>query len=102
MTYTVDTEDWNQAADNLRQPFWDWALNAVPPDEVIKQTQVTITGKDGKQVLVDNPLYHYQFHPIDPSFQSPYSNWPTTLRQPTSGESNATDDVAMLQKYVYI
>ena len=101
-TYTVDTKDWKQAATDLRQPYWDWALNAIPPAQVIAQKQVTITNKDGKQVQVNNPLYHYKFHPIDPSFPDPYSGWPTTLRQPTSQDANATDDIAMLQKYVYI
>lgn len=101
-TYTVDKEGWKQAATNLRQPFWDWASNAIPPDQVIAQKQVTITRPDGKRVTVNNPLYHYSFHPIDSSFPDPYSGWPTTLRQPTSQDSNATDDVAMLKKYVYI
>ena len=99
-TYTVDTENWKQAASNFRQPFWDWAQNAIPPDQVIAQKQVTITGKDGNKVTVDNPLYHYSFHPIDPSFPDPYSGWQTTLRQPTSQDPDATDDVAMLKKYV--
>jgi tyrosinase len=96
-TYTVDTEDWKQAAVNLRQPYWDWAVNAVPPSQVISDTQVTITGTDGKQALVDNPLYHYTFNPIDPSFPQPYSGWQTTIRQPTSQDSDATDDIAALQ-----
>ena len=99
-TYTVDKADWQQAASNLRQPFWDWARNAIPPDEVIALTQVTITGPNGKPVKVDNPLYQYTFHPIDPSFPDPYSGWPTTLRQPTSTDPDATDDVATLKKYV--
>jgi tyrosinase len=100
--YTVDTADWQQAADNLRQPFWDWASNAVPPDEVIALQQVTITIKDGTRAQVDNPLYHYKFHPIDPSFRKPYSNWQTTLRRPDSTDPDATDDVANLKAYVYL
>ena len=90
-----------QAATNLRQPFWDWARNAIPPEQVITLTQVTITGKDGKQFRIDNPLYHYKFHPIEPSFQRPYNSWQTTLRLPVSEDPNATDDVATLKKYVY-
>jgi tyrosinase len=99
-TYRVNTEDWKKAAADLRQPYWDWAANAIPPDQVISQTQVTITDRNGKRVLVDNPLHHYKFHPIDKSFPEPYSGWPTTLRQPTSGDADATDDIAALQKYV--
>jgi len=97
-TYTVDTEDWKQAATNLRQPYWDWAVNAIPPSEVISDTQVTIIGTDGNQALVDNPLYHYIFNPIDPSFPQPYSGWQTTLRQPTSQDPDATDDITLLKR----
>jgi len=97
-TYTVDQNDWKQAAANLRQPFWDWALNSTPPDEVIALKQVVITGPNGNQIQVDNPLYHYKFHPIDPSFPAPFSNWQTTLRRPADTSPDATDDVAALRK----
>ncbi|KAI0754754.1 photo-regulated tyrosinase [Daedaleopsis nitida] len=95
-TYTVDKPRWQKAAANLRQPFWDWARNAVPPAEVISQKQVTITAPNGKKTQVDNPLYHYRFHPIEPSFPEPYSNWSTTLRHPNSLGSNAQDNVQEL------
>ena len=98
-TYTTDLAAWQQAADDLRQPYWDWAVKAVPPDEVIALKQVTITTPDGKRTVVDNPLYHYVFNPIDPSFPSPYSAWPTTLRQPTSDDADATDDIDRLRAY---
>lgn len=97
-TYTVDQDAWKEAAANLRQPYWDWAANAVPPAQVISLTQVTITGPQGTKVTVDNPLYHYRFHPIDSSFGRPYSGWPTTLRQPTSTRPNATDNVSRLRR----
>nr|BAF74396.1 tyrosinase [Pholiota nameko] len=97
-TYTTsDKAAWVQAAANLRQPYWDWAANAVPPDQVIASKKVTITGSNGHKVEVDNPLYHYKFHPIDSSFPRPYSEWPTTLRQPNSSRPNATDNVAKLR-----
>jgi tyrosinase len=97
--YTVDQNEWKQAAVDLRQPYWDWAANAVLPDEVILLKQVTITASNGQRVPVDNPLYHYKFHPIERTFRRPYSGWPTTLRQPTSGQPNATDNVTRLRKY---
>jgi len=99
-TYTVDQAAWKAAASTLRQPYWDWAANSIPPDEVIALKTVTITGHDGKKKSVPNPLYHYPFHPIDPSFPSPYSGWPTTLRQPNSTLPSATDDIARLKLYV--
>lgn len=98
-TYQVDPTGWKKAADDLRQPFWDWARNSTPPDEVIALKKVTIVNPSGQKVAVDNPLYHYVFHPIDPSFRGTrYSQWPTTLRQPTSSGANATDNVAQLKR----
>jgi len=97
-TYSCrDKADWQEAACNLRQPFWDWARNTIPPDEVIALKQVIITGPNGKPVTVDNPLYNYKFHPIDPSFPDRFKSWPTTLRRPATDDPNATDDVAALK-----
>ena len=43
-TYTThDCAAWVQAAEELRQPYWDWAANAIPPDEVVALPKVTIT-----------------------------------------------------------
>nr|AAX44240.1 tyrosinase [Trametes sanguinea]AAX46018.1 tyrosinase [Trametes sanguinea] len=91
--YTVDKPRWQKAAADLRQPFWDWAKNTLPPPEVISLDKVTITTPDGQRTQVDNPLRRYRFHPIDPSFPEPYSNWPATLRHPTSDGSDAKDNV---------
>ncbi|KAJ7264514.1 tyrosinase [Mycena haematopus] len=95
-TYTVNTVRFQQAALELRQPYWDWASNAVPPPEVISLDTVFIIAPNGQTVEVDNPLRRYTFHPIDPSFPDPYSSWQTTLRQPASTAQDATDDVQVL------
>lgn len=95
-TYTVDQANWKAAATTIRQPYWDWAKDSVPPPEVISLLQVTITGPDGKSKLVDNPLYQYRFHPIDPSFPTPFNNWPTTLRRPKTQSPTEGDNVAEL------
>ncbi|KAI0032575.1 photo-regulated tyrosinase [Vararia minispora EC-137] len=92
-TYAVDQERWNKAAMDLRAPYWDWAANSVPPSEVIADKQVTITLPDGTRAAVDNPLYGYVFHPIDPSFPQPYSQWQSTLRHPTTDGPDAQTDV---------
>ncbi|KAF7358752.1 Tyrosinase [Mycena sanguinolenta] len=97
-TYKVDAARFQQAALVLRQPYWDWASNSVPPPEVISLDKVSIIGADGKTVQVANPLRRYTFHPIDPSFPEPYSSWKTTLRQPDTTDPNATDDVRMLTR----
>jgi tyrosinase len=93
-TYQVDQARWKKAAADLRQPYWDWARNSIPPPEVISLQSVTITRPDGQRAQVPNPIYQYRFHPIDPSFPPPYSDWPTTLRQSTNGK----DNVAALRK----
>jgi tyrosinase len=97
-TYTVDGDDWKQAAKELRQPYWDWAKNSVPPPQVVQQKRVTIVGSDGYRTVVDNPLYRYTFDPIDRSFPGPYCHWQTTLRHPTSRESTAVDNVLELEQ----
>ncbi|KAF9069697.1 tyrosinase [Rhodocollybia butyracea] len=95
-SYTVDKARYQNAARVLRQPYWDWASNAVPPPEVISLDQVTIVNPAGHKVSVPNPLRRYTFHPIDPSFPEPYASWPTTLRHPLSEDPNATDNVKEL------
>lgn len=98
-TYSVDPAGWKKAADDIRQPYWDWAVNSTPPNEVISLKQVTIVGPSGQKVTVDNPLYHYTFHPIDSSFRGRYGLWQTTLRQPTNSSGSATDNVSLLRKF---
>ncbi|KZV73173.1 photo-regulated tyrosinase [Peniophora sp. CONT] len=96
-TYEVNAEQFMSAAQTLRVPYWDWALNSVPPDEVIQLRTVTITAPDGTRKDVSNPLYQYDFHPIDSSFPSPYSNWQSTLRHPTNQGASAVTSVADLR-----
>jgi len=95
---TPDAADWQKAAADLRQPFWDWASNIVPPDEVISLEKVSIITSDGTSSLVDNPFFRYRFHPIEPTFPAPYIKWPTTLRYATSSAASAHSDVALLKK----
>lgn len=97
-TYTVDKARWQSAAANLRQPYWDWAAEPVPPAEVISLEQVTIITPDGNRTAVDNPLRRYKFHPIDSSFErTPYAKWPTTVRRP-SGPNGIKEDITALTK----
>lgn len=99
-TYTVNQDRWTKAAQDMRTPYWDWAVNAVPPPEVSLLDQVTITKPDGSKGKVPNPLVKYTFHPIDSSFPSPYSDWQTTLRHPRpSSGPNAKSDVKAMERY---
>ena len=71
--------------------------SAVPPAEVISLKQLNIIGPDGKKTAVNNPLLGYTFHPIDPSFPEPYSEWKMTLRHPVPQQGpNAKSNVQQL------
>jgi len=96
-----DRQRWVTAAQNLRAPFWDWATNSVPPPEVVSLTTISIlAAPGGTPADVPNPLYQYSFHPIDPSFPSPYDSWQTTIRSPDNPDSpDASTDVDYLIRY---
>ncbi|EEB90597.1 hypothetical protein MPER_11172, partial [Moniliophthora perniciosa FA553] len=97
-TYTVNAEQFQAAAQNLRQPYWDWAANSTPPTQVISDDQVTIITSDGSRKSVPNPLRRYTFNPIDRSFPRPYSLWRTTYRYPTSTTSqNPRENITALR-----
>ena len=97
---TYSDPSWSTAAQNLRAPYWDWATNIIPPDEVISQESVSIITPDGNTTDVPNPLFQYTFNPIDPSFPAPYSSWKTTIRHPDDPNSpSATTDIQALVEY---
>jgi hypothetical protein len=99
-TYKTDQQKWLAAAQNLRAPYWDWATKSVPPREVYALQTVNIITPDGKTTAVTNPLYQYNFNPIDPSFPAPYKAWRTTIRNPDNPSSpNATTNSADLAQY---
>ena len=98
-TYTVDTEAWKKAADDLRQPYWDWATNIIPPKEVIELEEVVITTPTGRKP-VKNPYLGYKFNPVDKSFDPPFNIYAQTLRYPTSFEKDAKSDVKRMKECV--
>jgi tyrosinase len=57
------------AAASLRLPYWDWAVdppngqNAIP--DSIAQPTIRVVTPNGTKTI-ENPLYSYKFHPIDP------------------------------------
>ena len=96
-TYGVDQPAWMRAAEELRQPYWDWAANAIPPDEVIALPEVAIIAPEGRRIYVRNPLYSYSFNPTESSFPNEFRNRKATMRWPTSSEVSATHNVALLK-----
>ncbi|KAF8529966.1 hypothetical protein JB92DRAFT_3081218 [Gautieria morchelliformis] len=99
-TYTVDCDAWKSAAANLRQPFWDWATNSVPPDVIISDETVSIPlPPRGITNNVVNPFFRYRFRDGETSqFGEPFKDWVYTLRHPTSQGKEATSDVGGLKK----
>jgi tyrosinase len=105
-----DQSRWLRAAQNLRAPYWDWAVNSIPPPEVISLEYLDIVKPEGKKT-VPNPLFQYKFDPIHPSFKKyyddaeddekplPYQDWKNTIRHPNNFGKGAKTDVVNLTAY---
>ncbi|KAK7533041.1 uncharacterized protein J3D65DRAFT_558533 [Phyllosticta citribraziliensis] len=92
-----DKAAWVQAAKTFRAPYLDWAL--LPPEgetnipDFIVSPKINVTLPNGTQVI-DNPLYQYRFHPLNPSdladpSEPQFQQYQTTLRYPTSLTTDA-------------
>ncbi|KAF2453655.1 hypothetical protein BDY21DRAFT_292685 [Lineolata rhizophorae] len=85
---------YRSAADKLRVPFWDWAMNAPQGENVVPRQLtdefVSVTSPNGDQTI-SNPLYSYKFNPLNTNDMGgyPYTVWQNTLRRPTSRDGNA-------------
>lgn len=60
---------YEDAARRLRLPYWDWAKNIAASEPVMPTTLTTpligVTFPNGTAAQVDNPLFDYNFHPLD-------------------------------------
>ena len=91
------TPDYQDAARNLRFPYWDWAATpadggpVLPP--AITDLSVTLQGPQGP-INDLNPLFRYDFHPLDSAglIWSPWDNWQVTLRYPVDETPQSFDD----------
>ena len=66
---TATRAKYQDAATKLRVPFWDWA-KALPNDQPIIPLSVSnekakVTFPNGTAATIDNPLFDYNFHPLD-------------------------------------
>ncbi|KAL9630868.1 MAG: hypothetical protein Q9164_006201 [Protoblastenia rupestris] len=73
------------AAQSLRIPYWDWALNATMPS-LVNQLKISIEAPEGL-TEIDNPLFTYTFHPQPsqsefPSTDGRISKYQSTVRYP--------------------
>ncbi|KAH8653928.1 tyrosinase precursor [Tricladium varicosporioides] len=88
---------YQQAAVTFRIPYWDWAAtppngDSYFPNSVGAPTINVITPQSGgKSVSIPNPLYSFNFKPLNPVandfVEQPFRTWPNTLRYPTSTRS---------------
>ncbi|KAF2277714.1 Di-copper centre-containing protein [Westerdykella ornata] len=68
--FPTDTRSaYQDAANKLRVPYWDWA-KAVPDSEPVVPTalsndKVQVTFPNGTTSEIVNPLFEYRFHPLD-------------------------------------
>jgi tyrosinase len=79
---------YQKAADSVRLPFWDWAIDKQLPIALIR-TNVTITGPDGAPLTIPNPLLKYRFQqfPLNatlfpPNYDLNLASFPETERCP--------------------
>ncbi|KAI1170771.1 Di-copper centre-containing protein [Nemania sp. FL0916] len=98
-TNTTNASAYQDAAQKLRLPYWDWASDpALPPSSV--EENVTVGGPDGDMVL-HNPLYSYrwQTYPLNGTrFPGQGSMGPTTTRD---GHGNSSDILGLVKDSVY-
>lgn len=61
------------AARDFRMPYWDWGLvlprgQSVVPTSLSSRTIAVVTPQSNARLTtIDNPLYSYRFHPVNPS-----------------------------------
>ncbi|KAE9962907.1 hypothetical protein BLS_009904 [Venturia inaequalis] len=92
--FTGDDHDrYVTAARNLRLPYLDWARpvttgqHAIP--DSISSPGIVVNIPQQSNVTIQNPMYSYRFHPTDSRLGSPYVNYATTVRYPTTQDSSA-------------
>ena len=63
-------EMYSKIADELRLPYWDWAIDPPDPEEgsmpnSLRRQMEKVTFPNGTEAEISNPLYQYVFHPMD-------------------------------------
>lgn len=85
-----------KAASKFRVPYWDWA--AAPPKgqptlpSFLTAQTISVTTPGG-QKSIQNPLYGYNFAPLDSAnfYYAPWNAWQSTRRWPTSEDPSASN-----------
>ncbi|PVF92995.1 hypothetical protein CPB86DRAFT_801605 [Serendipita vermifera] len=106
-----EKENWINAANALRLPYWDWTLpetgqNGVPAILMSTTTQI-LDPTQPNPVTVTNPLYSYRLNGINDNFDDDeeypmyFKEWPQTYRWPDNKKPISEDNPTSLQKYFH-
>jgi len=81
-----------QAASTMRLPYWDWAAQAPSGSSVLPSamtdSSVNVNGPSG-YVSIPNPLAQFNYQDAGGMYYSPFTDYKTTVRYPTTGDSRA-------------
>lgn len=91
-------QQYMQAAEQLRAPFWDWAANTAVPSATVPTTlQVNFpNGQNLQKRAISNPLYTYkipqevlngQYGPFDPAGRTQVLRCPSPQSYPGTANS---------------
>lgn len=99
--------DWS---DSPVDRYWDWSdplveQNGIP--QILTLPTVTIRGPNKKQLVFDNPLMSYRFHPIPEGAEDDeiagmpvlFKEWQKTYRWATGEGLTTESNVTALNKY---
>ncbi|KAI9790069.1 MAG: hypothetical protein M1816_005539 [Peltula sp. TS41687] len=79
-----DATKYEAAAQDVRIPYWDWALDEASSriPAVLQQTSITVVKPGSGATQISNPLYHYRF--LNPQPLSLFES--TTIRSPDAND----------------
>lgn len=86
-------------APNFRIPYWDWASDISIPALIGFTTQVKVEKPTGTETI-KNPLYSYNFNPLDPTQlpDEPFNAMNQTYRNPIQTNGQWKSDIVGLNK----
>jgi len=118
-----ESDEWKQAARELRFPFWDWTDKLTGTEglpDVLVAPNLTLQIPNGQTQDVENILAHYKFHqPIDgfnnrleykiiydaraeprlpPDTMAYFKEWDRTYRCPNSSPIEVSDDIEQVNR----
>ncbi|KAM0276315.1 hypothetical protein ACHAQH_006858 [Verticillium albo-atrum] len=99
----VERAAYETAASDFRIPYWDWAVTPAFGESAFlpefQRPAVSVYGPNGEQ-LIANPLFSYQFRPLDPEVfdWGDFPQWTETKRSPAGNLSNNTQSAQAVDR----